>query len=309
MQPSPHGQAGTVGGVVPHCCPPSAQTAALGGPPPSTLCSCQHSILTLPPPPGSPLGSQRAGEAYLSPARWSWRSWKAPTGPRPKGPGGPDVGPGLGQVSTPHWSSVSLLSPGMSKPPQQGPCDSWNLCEGGPGRASTRRTDSWAAETAAAPNRGWAAHSGHTICELSPQQTPPPPTPQACLLGLQSSHLDSPAVQATVGLLGPRLEHPPSIPFFLQTVAPQAGQQEVDGHPAYSPRGRPGVLHAGVSQAESWGPAGVRLDFGCLPIWLPGMGEGRPAVQSGLRKPPRASPVPPQGEAWGPGPCSVEIAN
>ena len=72
------------------------------GPPPSTLCSHQHSILTLPAPPGSPL---RSPQADPSPARWSWRSWKAPTGSRPKGPSG-----------------------------------SWNHYEGGPGQARTRGT-------------------------------------------------------------------------------------------------------------------------------------------------------------------------
>lgn len=205
-RPSLRGQAGTLRGVVPHCCPPSAQTAA---PPPSTLCSCQRSILTLPPPPGSPLGS-----AYPSPARWSWRSWKAPTGPRPKGPGGPDVGPGLGQISTPRWSSVSLLSPGMSKPPQQGPCDSWNLCEGGPGRASTRRTDSWAAETAAAPNRGWAAHSGHTICELSPQQTPPPPNPTGLSSGPSALSFGFPGCAGHSGAAGAAAGAPTKRPFL-----------------------------------------------------------------------------------------------
>lgn len=84
------------------------------------------------------------------------------------------MGPGPGQVSTPCWPLVSLLSRGMSKPPQQGLYrDSWNLYEGGPGRASTRRTPGPLRQLQ--PPTGWAAHSGHTIRELSPQRTHPQP--------------------------------------------------------------------------------------------------------------------------------------
>ena len=211
---------------------------------------------------GSPL---RSPQADPSPARWSWRSWKAPTGSRPKGPSG-----------------------------------SWNHSEGGPGQARTRGTPRPPRQLQPR-QRADGPFRSHHLQAIPPADAPP--TPQACLLGLQSSHLDSQAVPATAGLLGPWLEHPPSVPFFLQPTAPWATKQEADGRPACIPCGRPGVLHAGVSQAESWGPAGVRLDFGRPPLQLPGTGKGRPAVWSGLRKTPGRARPPPQEGPGAPAPA------